>query len=93
MVTLAKKHHRKIINPPTTAEELTARLTNRQQEVLSLLTGGSSNKEIAITLGITPTTVKSHVARLLHSLGVSSRVEAAVLWTETISREGMKKTA
>jgi DNA-binding NarL/FixJ family response regulator len=93
MVTLRKKHYKKIINPPTTAEELTARLTDRQQEVLSLMTGGRSNKEIAVALGITPCTVKSHVARLLHALGVSSRVEAAVLWTETIALEGMKKTA
>ncbi len=93
MVTLSKKHYKKIITPPTTGEELTARLTDRQQEVLSLMTGGRSNKEIAMALGITPTTVKTHVTRLLGALGVSSRVEAAVLWTETITREGMQKSA
>ncbi|MEO5952144.1 MAG: LuxR C-terminal-related transcriptional regulator [Chloroflexia bacterium] len=85
MVTLSKKQSKKTGSPPETGDELVARLTRRQQEVLSLMTGGRSNKEIAHALDLTPSTVKAHVSRLLHALGVKSRVEAAVLWAEIIA--------
>ena len=53
------------------------KLTARQREVLSLLTCGKSNKEIARALGIAEATTKIHLAALLRALGVRNRTEAA----------------
>jgi DNA-binding NarL/FixJ family response regulator len=57
------------------------RLTPREREVLTALAGGSTNKEIAITLSIMPGTVKTHVERLIGKLGVRDRTQAAILAT------------
>jgi len=57
------------------------RLTPRECEVLTALAAGSTNKEIAIALGITPGTVKTHVERLIGKLGVRDRTQAAILAT------------
>lgn len=55
-----------------------ARLTEREQEILKLIAGGCSNKLIARQLKITEGTVKVHVKHLLRKLHLDSRVEAAV---------------
>lgn len=52
----------------------------RAREVWALVAQGLSNAEIAARLFISPNTVKSHVAKLFETLGVSNRVEAAVRW-------------
>lgn len=52
-------------------------LSPRQREVLSLLAQGRSNKEIAIELGVSPATVKTHVAQLLGAIGATNRTDAA----------------
>lgn len=62
------------------AGQLTARLTRREREVLALLAGGRSNREIARLLLVTPRTVEKHVENLLGKLGVSSRTAAAALY-------------
>ena len=54
------------------------RLTEREREVLALVTAGKSNKEIAQTLSITVRTVEFHVSNVLGKLEFTSRVEAAV---------------
>ena len=51
-------------------------LSDREWQVLDLLATGQSNKEIARSLGISPNTVKTHVARVYEKLGVSRRVQA-----------------
>lgn len=51
-------------------------LTARECEILALLASGQSNKELARTLGISPNTVKTHVARLYEKLQVERRVQA-----------------
>jgi two-component system, NarL family, response regulator LiaR len=54
-------------------------LTERERQVLALLTSGFSNQHIAEQLVITPATVKFHTRSIRHKLGTSSRTETAVL--------------
>ena len=51
-------------------------LTPRECEILELLASGRSNKELARSLGISPNTIKTHVARLFEKLEVSKRIAA-----------------
>lgn len=53
-------------------------LTPRQLQVLSLLTQGDSNKEIAFKIDIAEATVKMHITSILKTLGVSNRTQAAL---------------
>lgn len=53
-------------------------LTERETEVLRQLARGKSNKEIANTLFISETTVKTHVKNIMQKLGVPSRTHAAL---------------
>ena len=52
------------------------RLTDREREVLQWVAAGVSNKGIARRLGLSPNTVKFHIAALLVKLGASTRAEA-----------------
>ncbi len=54
-------------------------LTTREREVLKLLINGSTNKEIAEKLVVSPSTIKTHVSNILSKLGVSSRTEAVAM--------------
>ncbi len=51
-------------------------ITNREYAVLECLVDGQSNKEIARSLGVSPNTVKTHMASLYAKLSVSKRVLA-----------------
>jgi two-component system nitrate/nitrite response regulator NarL len=53
-------------------------LSPREQEILQALVTGSSNKLIAIKLGITEATVKVHLKTLLRKLDVNNRTQAAI---------------
>ena len=50
-------------------------LSNREMEVLQLLSEGKTNKEIAKALWISEQTVKTHVAHIFNKLGTSDRTE------------------
>jgi two-component system NarL family response regulator len=52
-------------------------LSAREQEVLTLIARGRSNKEIGADLGVAENTVKNHVKVILEKLGVSDRTGAA----------------
>lgn len=54
-------------------------LTEREQAVLALMVTGLNNSEIAEKLGVSPSTIKSHVSNTLSKLDVSSRTEAVAL--------------
>ena len=58
------------------------RLTRRERDVLELIARGRSNKRIALELGISEKTVKTHVGHLLAKLGVSDRTQAALMAVE-----------
>ena len=54
------------------------RLTDREHEVLRLVAQGLSNTEIAETLVVSLTTVKTHVNRIFAKLHLENRVQAVV---------------
>lgn len=56
---------------------LVSQLTNRELEVLQLLSEGASSEVIAKTIGVSRNTVRTHVQSILGKLGVHSRLEAA----------------
>jgi DNA-binding NarL/FixJ family response regulator len=52
-------------------------LTRREREVLGRIRVGNTNREIAVLLGISQTTVNKHVHQILAKLGVRNRAQAA----------------
>lgn len=58
------------------------KLTNRQQEIFSLIIKGLCNKEIALLLGISENTVEQHIRSIYKKLGIRNRVEAVRLHME-----------
>ncbi len=54
-----------------------ARLSGREREVLGLVASGTTNKDIAAALGISPSTVKNHLQNILDKLHLENRVQAA----------------
>ncbi|HKU28308.1 MAG TPA: response regulator transcription factor [Candidatus Sulfotelmatobacter sp.] len=57
-------------------------LTSREMEIISEIQSGSSNREIANKLAISEETVKRHLSNIFAKLGVSSRLELALLATK-----------
>jgi len=74
----------RIATPPTEAEpaegfDETLGLTAREAEVLTLLSRGCTDREIAETLVISVRTVGVHVSHILRKLGAANRIEAAAI--------------
>jgi two-component system response regulator DegU len=67
---------------PAPKPSLSIPLSPREVEVLELLVRGQSNQHIADDLSISMSTVKNHVHHIIRKLGVSDRVQAAILAIE-----------
>jgi DNA-binding NarL/FixJ family response regulator len=80
---------------PAAASEVTVAhsLTPRQNEVLSLMAEGQSNKKIARALDLSEGTVKLHVAAVLKALGADNRTQAVLVAVRTGVLPGLMKTA
>src|SRR5438046_1325340 len=63
---------------------MTLSVSPREIQVLQLLAGGASNKQIARELQLSLHTVKRHVARTIFKLHVSSRAQAACLYRRSM---------
>jgi len=79
---LFRKEPRAVDFTPNERAQSSLGITEREREVLQLLADGRSNKEIAARLGLSPNTVKTHVARLFEKLRVARRTEAIALARE-----------
>ena len=64
------------LGPRQAPRVVTARLTERQVDVLKLTAQGRSYKEIARDLELSPATIKAHVAAAIAALGAANRTEA-----------------
>ncbi|MCB0167955.1 MAG: response regulator transcription factor [Anaerolineae bacterium] len=73
---LLKNFHQPAPAPPPSAP--TFDLTERELDVLRGLAQGQSNQEIAESLNVEKTTVRSHISRILSKLGVDNRTQAAL---------------
>jgi DNA-binding NarL/FixJ family response regulator len=65
-------------NVPRASEASPQSLSERETEVLKLLSQGLSNREIGAQLFVSENTIKTHVVNIISKLGVSDRVQAAV---------------
>ena len=62
-------------------------LSKREKEVATAYASGESYKEIARSLGLSPTTVRTHLRTVYSKLGVPSKIELARFLDDTSSPE------
>ncbi|KGN42814.1 response regulator [Knoellia aerolata] len=65
-------------SPSDVEQERTRALTERELEVLTLISHGKPNREIALNLAVSENTIKNHVRNIMGKLQVTSRTEAAM---------------
>jgi two-component system nitrate/nitrite response regulator NarL len=75
-LTSASRPRKAVAQARRTASLLTA----REREVIGLLLAGRSTDAIALALGVSRSTVHSHVQAILHKLGAQSRIEAVSIY-------------
>jgi two-component system, NarL family, response regulator YdfI len=80
VAALADVRHRMTVSAPGATG---AALSPREREVLALLAEGLGNKIVAVRLGISEHTVKTHVASIFEKLGADTRAEAVALGART----------
>lgn len=67
------------LHSPVESETLSKPLTNREMEIIELVSQGLPNKEIASVLNVNFRTVEFHVSNILRKLGVRTRLEAILI--------------
>ena len=65
--------------PEMAASDFISPLTPRELETLNYVAQGYANKQIAVALGISEETIKTHVTRILTKLNANDRTEAVVI--------------
>lgn len=65
-----------VYSPPLQVDTITPDETD--QEIVRLVAEGLSNKEVALQIGLSPSTVKNRITRVLGLLGVKNRTEIAI---------------
>jgi DNA-binding NarL/FixJ family response regulator len=78
---LAPKAAHAVLSARAEARPATVELTEREREVLGLVSEGLPNKLIARRLEISEKTVKAHLTRVFQTIGVTDRTQAA-LWAQ-----------
>ena len=71
--------NRRAARAPAAAEPLAEPLSTREREILQLLAGGATNREIAAELVLAEGTVKNHLTNILGKLGARDRAQAVLL--------------
>ncbi len=89
-VTARLLHRLSQSEPPTTPVQPVEPLTDREEDVLLVVAGGSTNAEIAAALNISLSTVKFHLTSLMTKLAARNRVELA-LWAYETRRLGAER--
>lgn len=77
------------IEQSTQGPEELAGLTEQQLKILELLAEGLTNREIGLRLYLAEKTVKNHVTRILATLGVQRRTQAALLASRLLPRQAV----
>lgn len=70
-----------VFEPPGSSQRLArrpVRLSPRERQIVTFITAGCSNQQIANCLGLKTQTIKNHLCRMYSKLGVSNRVHLAV---------------
>ena len=75
---------RPLIEPSSVARRPLDALTPREREVLGMVAAGCSNKEIARQCAISEQTIKHHLTRMFDKVGVSNRLELAMVATQVV---------
>ncbi|HEY9878927.1 MAG TPA: response regulator transcription factor [Leptolyngbyaceae cyanobacterium] len=84
--TIAPKVFSHLSPPPKAPDNQAYRFSQREMQVLVLLSQGHSNREIAQKLYLTEGTIKNHVTRILNELNLRDRTQAA-LWAKQHLRD------
>lgn len=93
---VADKIAKELFRKPERLESspLVNELTNKEVEVLKVVAGGGTNKEIASSLNISENTVKFHLRNIMEKLHVKNRAQMAVYAvTKGMESDGMTKKA
>jgi DNA-binding NarL/FixJ family response regulator len=64
--------------PPEARTPEAVHLSTRERQIVTLITMGCSNREVAARMGLRTQTVKNHLCRIYRKLGVPNRVQLAV---------------
>lgn len=75
--TVASRLFKHMVNGKPVKSE--AVISEREVEILKLVSAGKSNREIAVTLSVSENTIKFHLKNITHKLNVSNRTEAVTV--------------